>query len=98
MDIWDLGNGRLRTPIRAPGEASLDTPWVEPLFGFTPDGKRAFLAERNGKISVYEAASGKPAGSLALAGYVGRPEALRFCISTPMGRRSSSIAAAGDCD
>jgi WD40 repeat protein len=86
MDIWDLSNGRLRTPIRPAGDASLDTPWVEPLFGFTPEGKRVFLAERNGKISIYDAGSGKSAGSIALAGYAGRAAALRFCISTPDGQ------------
>ncbi len=86
MDIWNLGNGRLRTPIRPPGDASLDTPWVEPFFGFTPDGKRVFLAETNGKISIYDAGSGKVAASLALPGYLGRAMALRFCISTPDGQ------------
>ncbi len=86
MDIWDLSKGRLRTPIRAPGDAKLDTPWVEPLFGFTPDGNRVFLAERNGKISTYDARSGQPAGSLALSGYGDQLTALRFCISTPDGQ------------
>jgi WD40 repeat protein len=87
MGIWDLGNGRLRTPIRAPGELALDTPWVDHHFGFTPDGKRVFLAEENGKISSYDAGSGKPVGSLALPGFVDRPAMdLRFCISTPDGK------------
>jgi WD40 repeat protein len=87
MDIWDLSKGRLRTPIRAPGDLAMDTPWVEPHFGFTPDGKRVFLAEKNGKISIYDAGNGQPAGSLALPGYINRPTVdLRFCISSPDGQ------------
>ena len=49
--------------------------------------KHVFLAEENGKISVYDAGSGKPAGSVAFPGYSERPTVdLRFCISTPDGQ------------
>jgi WD40 repeat protein len=81
MDIWDIRSGRLRTPIRAPGGAALDTPWIQPLFGFTPDGKRVFLAERNRRITIWDTLGGQRTGSVSLAGYIGRANALRYCIS-----------------
>ncbi len=66
MDISDIDTGRLRTPIRPPGDLKIETPWVEPLFGFSPHGLRVYVAQSNGKIEIYNAGSGRPAGSLVL--------------------------------
>lgn len=85
MDIWDLGTGRVRTPIRPPGDLKIETPWVEPLFGFTPDGKRVYVAQSLGKIEIFDADSGRPAGSLTLPGYAATPRDLHSCIGTPDG-------------
>lgn len=86
MDIWDLAAGRLRTPIRRPGDFQIESVWFEPLFGFTPDGKRVYVAQSHGKIDIHDADTGRPAGSLALPGYGETPRDLKFCVGTPDGR------------
>ncbi|MGO9465545.1 MAG: hypothetical protein ACLQVF_15485 [Isosphaeraceae bacterium] len=85
MDIWDLGTGRIRTPIRPRGNLNIETPWVEPLFGFTGDGRQVYVAQSQGKIEMYDAGSGRPAGSLVLPAHDARPKDLRSCISAPDG-------------
>ena len=85
MDIWDLDTGRVRMPIRPPGDLKIETPWVEPLFGFSPDGRRVYVAQSIGKIENLRRRQ-RPAGGLpGLAGLCARPNDLRFCISTPDG-------------
>ncbi|HEV3078726.1 MAG TPA: WD40 repeat domain-containing protein [Gemmataceae bacterium] len=83
MDVWDLMNGRLRTPIRTSAAMALDTPWRDWHFGFFPDGNGVFLAEENGKISVWDAATGKLTRSLTLPGYGARKNQLRFGVGGP---------------
>jgi WD40 repeat protein len=85
MDVWDLAKGRLRAPVRAPAEAVLNSAWRIWHFGFHADGQHVFLAEVTGKISVWEAASGKLARSFALPGYATRANTLRFCVGAPKG-------------
>lgn len=86
MDAWDLRGGRLRTRVRPTAKAAIDTPWIEPLFGFLPDGKRVYLAETNGKITVWNTTSGKRAASFELKGYTERGGHLRFCVAASDGR------------
>jgi WD40 repeat protein len=86
MDLHDLDGHQPPVRVRPAGKADIDTPWLEPLFGFLPDRRRVFLAETTGKVTVFETTGGTKASGFELKGYTDRGHRLRFCVAAPDGR------------
>src|SRR5262249_21444344 len=57
IDIWDLKSKTIRTKVSPAGSIEINTSLVEPMFGFTGDGKQVFLILEFGKVLLWNANS-----------------------------------------
>ena len=89
MDVWDLKSRSIRTKIRPPGQQPINELFVdvEPMFGFTGDGKQVFLSSFEGHVTLWDAATGKQTTAFDVTGYSEEAGWLRFCTSSPDGKQ-----------
>jgi WD40 repeat protein len=87
MDIWDLKTKTIRNKISPSGGAEIERAIVEPMFGFTGDGKQVFLIHELGKVVLWNADSGKKTASFTLPGNTQNAGWLRFCVGSPDSKR-----------
>ena len=85
MDLVDIESGRIQARFQRPFVDTSERIWLGESFGFMPDGKQVFFANRhNGTITTWTAADGKLLGTINSGN--ASPKSLRFCVPTPDGQ------------